>query len=1125
MKGDFTRDTFDPSRHYTRVLMQQGRVQLDADSNEQNAIDARRDETTTADLVGECGGPAENAAFEITAGSSGDFRLSSGRYYVNGIQCEAESEISYRNQPDRRDVPPLDAGTYLVFLDAWRRHLTMLDDEGIRESALGGPDTSTRVKTVWQVRAVPITDEDAAAPCARSSSEFDVLQRDNLPRLAAKTETPTTESDPCLVPATAGYRGLENQHYRVEIHNSGKPVGVCQSTDGKAVSLKGNQLKKAGAKFVVGQVVELFSVETSSDGEAVKERVLAWVTAVNGTTYSLNFAPSLTGPLRVRPVDATWKWSRENGSVAFGIQRFKPGSEDYVELTGSAPDENLGLHAGDWVELSNDALELEGQPGQIAQVIDPDAGGFVMLSAKLDERLLPDGVLGEHTKLRRWEGIGAVTCVTAGSQGWLGLESGVVIGFEPNGTAPVREFRTGDYWQIPARTASPDAESGKIDWPSSAGSPAFLELTGIRHEYCRLGIITVSAEAEAGAEDGLARPSRDEVRRGSLPISKVTPPKDGEPAAYAVTLEKDCRCLWPALSTVPRMFYVSGDGQEVMPYDPVNREARLFELPRPLIVRVAAPRCLGAARSTSKVRFVVTGGEGKVAQSTNSDPLSQIEVDTDSNGLAHCDFHLDARHPSQQVTAHLLDANRAPVSGPIIFNATLSTAGQVSYDASKCHGLTGRTTVQAALDHLCRQRDRVDCHATVGPAGDYDSVANALEHLKEREQVSLRLLPGQHVIAKQLVVARTKNFTIAGCGHSSILVVKAPLRFENLDGVVVRDISIQVTEASISFHQCQDVEISKCRIRGHVAESETALLHVGGASRFILFENDIGMHRGPVSSLPSVVLDEARNRSEVSALANVGLLSAPVGRVAKLLAGLSPGDRARLSREIETSTTGAGKPRKAAERSAYSGLVKLLAREKVTARPLVGALNSLRALEDSARAAGNALAISDYGTVSVVDNRIDGAVYLGGEPEAKPLTDREIAALAGLFDNVSFKTSIGSIQFRGNKVAQIGAGKESAGEVRQIIESSKGALSTWASAHFSDNVVGRNGNCLIARRLSLSSTHFLEKSPAKSLGHIVAETATCMGSIAAPETVVRSLTRTTVAEAANVGLVIMLAGR
>ena len=40
MKGDYSRDTFDPAKHFTRVLMQQGRVQLDADWNEQAALSA-----------------------------------------------------------------------------------------------------------------------------------------------------------------------------------------------------------------------------------------------------------------------------------------------------------------------------------------------------------------------------------------------------------------------------------------------------------------------------------------------------------------------------------------------------------------------------------------------------------------------------------------------------------------------------------------------------------------------------------------------------------------------------------------------------------------------------------------------------------------------------------------------------------------------------------------------------------------------------------------------------------------------------------------------------------------------------------------------------------------------------
>ena len=42
MKGDFSRQTYKKAKHYSGVLMQQGRVQLDADWNEQQAIARHR---------------------------------------------------------------------------------------------------------------------------------------------------------------------------------------------------------------------------------------------------------------------------------------------------------------------------------------------------------------------------------------------------------------------------------------------------------------------------------------------------------------------------------------------------------------------------------------------------------------------------------------------------------------------------------------------------------------------------------------------------------------------------------------------------------------------------------------------------------------------------------------------------------------------------------------------------------------------------------------------------------------------------------------------------------------------------------------------------------------------------
>jgi hypothetical protein len=61
---------------------------------------------------------------------------------------------------------------------------------------------------------------------------------------------------------------------------------------------------------------------------------------------------------------------------------------------------------------------------------------------------------------------------------WLDLEDGVQIQFSAGG-----EYRTGDYWLIPARVAT-----GKIEWPQADDlNPQPLPLHGIEHHYALLG--------------------------------------------------------------------------------------------------------------------------------------------------------------------------------------------------------------------------------------------------------------------------------------------------------------------------------------------------------------------------------------------------------------------------------------------------------------------------------------------------------------------------------------------------------------------------------------------------------------------------------------------------------------
>ncbi|HEY9665118.1 MAG TPA: DUF6519 domain-containing protein, partial [Allocoleopsis sp.] len=89
MKGDFTRFTFRPEKRYSQVLMQQGRMQLDADWNEQMSILGYLNQIQAKDLIGDSGTSRTVGGFQINPTPDGkDLVISAGNYYINGILCE-----------------------------------------------------------------------------------------------------------------------------------------------------------------------------------------------------------------------------------------------------------------------------------------------------------------------------------------------------------------------------------------------------------------------------------------------------------------------------------------------------------------------------------------------------------------------------------------------------------------------------------------------------------------------------------------------------------------------------------------------------------------------------------------------------------------------------------------------------------------------------------------------------------------------------------------------------------------------------------------------------------------------------------------------------------------------------
>jgi hypothetical protein len=411
--------------------MQQGRVQLDADWNENLDLLLHRIETETLDVIGECGVPVHDAAFGVVTDvkdlspeeldwlkahkldqlAPGDFYLTRGRAYVDGILVENDLTLPFSQQPFYPLASPHfgaqnggtegGQGLFLLYLDVWQRHITALEDPALREVALGGPDTTTRTQVVWQARLAQIGKLGDGLTCA---DDLQPWPAPSTGRLSARTHPEDLPTDPCTVPPGAGYKRLENQLYRVEIH---------------AVD------PKTGA--------------------------------------------------------ATFKWSRDNGSVAVAVVEFNvDGANTKLRTASLGRDEVLGLHLNDWVEILDDAAELAGQPGTLAQITKLDPDNLLTLSTAVSGY-----DINGHPKVRRWDSDGAQpVTVPAGNDGYLKLEDGVEVKFE------VQTFQTGDYWLIPARTVP--GQYGDIEWPKSeSGDPEKLLPFGITHHYCKLAVLTI----------------------------------------------------------------------------------------------------------------------------------------------------------------------------------------------------------------------------------------------------------------------------------------------------------------------------------------------------------------------------------------------------------------------------------------------------------------------------------------------------------------------------------------------------------------------------------------------------------------------------------------------------------
>jgi hypothetical protein len=444
MQGDFSLNPLAYRDGVSRILSQQGRVQLDSDINAQTESLLRFLRGLAVDVIGAHGGVGNAFKLEITEPKKPDVHILWGTYYVDGIRCVNfpaaldlldtikggafnAGHVPFATQPYW--TPP-NAGDWTVganaevlfYLDVFERHLSAAEDDSLREVALLGPDTASRAVVVWQVRTMPakrftdILGQLRALPAVwpptwdKPYVALNLALRSNA-RLSARAVI-TEATDACTISPDARYRGIENRLFRVEIHDSGD-------------------------------------------------------------------APT-----------STFKWSPDNASIVYPV-RHVDGKTVLLDSLGR--DDRTAINVNDWVEVVDDSVILGGVANPLLQVVKVRPHE---MSVELSDAPRNNAGSGPHAILRRWASPAQpVRESTPPTEAWIELADGVEVQFSHVPSDKPGSYRTGDYWLIPTRTAT-----GDVQWPKDNGVPRAVAPHGIEHHYAPLAL------ANPGAPHSIVEP-------------------------------------------------------------------------------------------------------------------------------------------------------------------------------------------------------------------------------------------------------------------------------------------------------------------------------------------------------------------------------------------------------------------------------------------------------------------------------------------------------------------------------------------------------------------------------------------------------------------------------------------
>jgi hypothetical protein len=459
---DNSRFTFDPWNDYAGVVMEQGRVQLDSDWNEWLAEMTRRMQAGTLDLLGHAVYPATTPyAFQITAataGGSNTLSIGCGRMYVDGLLAEnhglaanaqwdpALAELSGSPQPPpTSSANPIDFATQQPY------------SPGATIPAGNGPFLA--YLDVW-TRPITFLEDprliDPAIGIDTTGRLQTVWQVKLMPVPAGSSWNCSTLDSSIPWPVSSGQLSIGTV--------ATAPSGPCCLTTGNGYSGAENQF---------------YRVEIHRPGGS-------------------NALGASGG--------ASFKWSRDNASVETGVTAIANATNSLgtaasqLKVLSLGRDQVLGFVPGNWIEVLNDTLYLNGQPGELCQIDSIDVSGkTITLAAPLTNASFPPGTpaTASNTRIRRWDqsgkiyeadgktlwydlgasGVGGDIPVPAAGTTLL-LESGITVSFGLS--SATGGFLTGDFWTFAARSAD-----GSLYPTLAKAAPR-----GIHHHYAKLALVS-----------------------------------------------------------------------------------------------------------------------------------------------------------------------------------------------------------------------------------------------------------------------------------------------------------------------------------------------------------------------------------------------------------------------------------------------------------------------------------------------------------------------------------------------------------------------------------------------------------------------------------------------------------